>query len=208
MHRNRRRIAEQTMQQHIAEYSEKLAQALRLGAMKEVSVLGDALRDCWERGGTVYLCGNGGSAANAQHIASDLLYGAGLNGDRGLRVEALCGNPATLTCLANETGYDAVYSGQLRVKANAGDILIVLSGTGNSSNVVNALEIGNAKGMKTFAIVGYSGGACKMLAQHAIHFEVNDMQIAEDLQLIIGHMCTQWLCANPVDRRSPAYSRV
>jgi D-sedoheptulose 7-phosphate isomerase len=58
--------------------------------------------------------------------------------------------------------------------------------------------MGNARGMKTFAILGFSGGLCKRIAQHPIHFEIDDMQIAEDLQLIVGHICMQWLCANPI----------
>jgi D-sedoheptulose 7-phosphate isomerase len=65
---------------------------------------------------------------------------------------------------------------------------------------VKALEMGNTKGMKTFAILGFSGGRCKRIAQHVIHFEIDDMQIAEDLQLIVGHICMQWLCANPINR--------
>lgn len=190
------------MQQHITEYSEKLVRALRLGAMAQVPQLAEALRDCWQRGGAVYLCGNGGSAANALHIATDLLYGAGLNSDGGLRVESLSANQAALTCLANDVGYDSIYAEQIRVKANTGDVLIVLSGSGNSPNVVKALETGNARGMHTFAILGYSGGLCKKLAQHPIHFDVDDMQIAEDLQLIVGHMCMQWLCAHPVAHKS------
>ena len=72
-------------------------------------------------------------------------------------------------------------------------MLIVLSGSGNSQNVVKALEVGNDIGMKTFAILGYSGGKCKTLAKYRIHFEIENMQIAEDLQLIVGHMCMQWL---------------
>ena len=80
------------------------------------------------------------------------------------------------------------------MKANKGDVLVVLSGSGNSSNVVRALEMGNSIGMETFSILGYTGGKCKEIAQHKIHFEINDMQIAEDLQLIIGQMITRWLC--------------
>jgi D-sedoheptulose 7-phosphate isomerase len=112
----------------------------------------------------------------------------------GLRIEALPANAAVLTCLANDIGYENIFSEQLRVKANAGDVLVVFSGSGNSPNVVNALEMGNAKGMKTFAVLGYSGGKCKDLAQVPLHFEIDDMQVAEDLQLIIGHMIMQWLC--------------
>jgi D-sedoheptulose 7-phosphate isomerase len=170
-----------------------------MDAMDGVPLLGEALRRCWSEGRTVYLCGNGGSAGNAIHLANDLLYGAGVGHGVGLKVEALSANPAVLTCLANDLGYEHIYSEQLRVKAEAGDVLIVLSGSGNSPNVVKALEIAADKDMTTFAILGYSGGACKALAQHPIHFPIDDMQIAEDLQLVVGHICMQWLCANPPD---------
>lgn len=162
--------------------------------MQVIPQLGEALRNAWLQGKTVYLCGNGGSAGNAVHLANDLIYGAGMQAGLGLRVEALAANPAVLTCLANDLGYDQVYAQQLRVKADEGDVLIVLSGSGNSPNVVKALEVGNALGMVTSAILGFSGGRCKELAQIPIHFPVNDMQIAEDLQLIVGHICMQWLC--------------
>jgi len=203
------------MDSHIQAYSEKLSQALRLPAMRQLPLLGEALREAWKQGRTVYLCGNGGSAGNALHIANDLLYGAGVSNGVGIKVEALSANPAVLTCLANDLGYDSIFAEQLKVKATPGDVLIILSGSGNSLNVVKALEIGNEKGMKTFAILGYSGGLCKEVAQHSIHFEIDDMQIAEDLQLIVGHICMQWLCANPVNgeqievavtESSPAYS--
>jgi D-sedoheptulose 7-phosphate isomerase len=187
------------MQQHIKNYSEKLSLALGLSAMDEIPELGHALRESWMHGRTIYLCGNGGSAGNAIHLANDFFYGAGIRNSGGLRVEALSANPAVLTCLANDIGYDEIYSEQIRIKANPGDVLIVLSGSGNSANVVRALEMGNAKGMRTFAILGFSGGRCKKIAQHSIHFEIDDMQIAEDLQLIVGHICMQWLNANPID---------
>lgn len=188
------------MQKHINTYTEKLSQALRLDAMLQVPLLASALRDAWQAGKSIYLCGNGGSAGNAIHLANDLLYGVGANVGIGMRVEALSANPAVLTCLANDIGYDQIYAEQIRVKGSAGDMLIVFSGSGNSPNVVKALEMGNSKGMNTFAILGYSGGKCKEVAQHPIHFNIDDMQIAEDLQLIVGHMCMQWLCENPIDK--------
>jgi D-sedoheptulose 7-phosphate isomerase len=187
------------MLEHIKNYSEKLSRALALGTVDDIAELGYALRESWKYGRIVYLCGNGGSAGNAVHLANDFFYGAGVSNGGGLKVEALSANPAILTCLANDLGYDEIYAEQIRVKANPGDVLIVLSGSGNSPNVVKALEMGNAKGMKTFAILGFSGGHCKRIAQHPIHFEIDDMQIAEDLQLIVGHMCMQWLNANPIN---------
>jgi D-sedoheptulose 7-phosphate isomerase len=186
------------MQLHIKSYTEKLTQALCLDAMQQVPLLGLALQEAWQARQCIYFCGNGGSAGNAIHLANDLLYGVGIHNGIGMRVEALSANPAVLTCLANDIGYEQIYAEQLRVKANPGDVLIVFSGSGNSPNVVAALEMGNSMGMKTFAVLGYSGGKCKEIAQHPIHFDIDDMQIAEDLQLVVGHMCMQWLCANPI----------
>lgn len=192
-------MTQTSIQQHVKAYSEKLSRALNLSAMNEIATLGEALREAWRLGHSIFLCGNGGSAANAVHIANDFLYGAGIANGGGLKVEALSANAAIITSLANDIGYEQIYAEQLKVKANPGDVLIVLSGSGNSPNVVKALEIGNAKGMKTFAVLGYSGGRCKETAQHSIHFEINDMQISEDLQLVVGHICMQWLYANPIN---------
>jgi D-sedoheptulose 7-phosphate isomerase len=184
--------------QLIQGYSDKLVGALRMDAMGEIPTLAEALREAWKNGRNIYLCGNGGSAGNAIHIANDFIFGAGMKNGVGLRVEALSANAAVLTCLGNDIGYENIFCEQVRVKGDPGDILIVLSGSGNSPNVVKALETANAKGMKTFAILGFAGGKCKDIAQHPIHFEIDDMQIAEDMQLIVGHICMQWLCANPV----------
>jgi len=171
-----------------------LTHALELDAMQQISVLAEALLEVWREGRSIYLCGNGGSAGNAIHLANDFIYGAGLKNEGGLRAEALSAHAAVLTCLGNDLGYDSIYSEQIRIKGDPGDVLIVLSGSGNSANVVKAIETANELRMKTFAIVGFTGGRCKKLAQYPIHFEVDDMQIAEDLQLIVGHICMQWLC--------------
>jgi D-sedoheptulose 7-phosphate isomerase len=177
-------------------YVSRLAAALAMPAIEQVEVLARSFEEAWSSKHTIYLCGNGGSAGNAIHLANDFTYGAGVKRGIGLRVEALSANAAVLTCLANDIGYENIFSEQLRVKANPGDVLVVFSGSGNSPNVVNALKMGNDLGMTTFAILGYSGGKCKELAQHPIHFAVDDMQIAEDLQLIIGHMVMQYLYEN------------
>lgn len=191
------------MQSHIRIYATKLQQALEMHTMKLIEQLGLALLSAWKLKKNVYLCGNGGSAGNAIHLANDLIYGAGMKAGGGIRAEALSANPAVLTCLGNDLGYDEIYAQQLRVKASPGDILIALSGSGNSPNIVKALKVGNEIGMKTFAILAYSGGICKDLAQVPLHFPVDDMQIAEDLQLIVGHICMQWLCEETAKEVKP-----
>jgi D-sedoheptulose 7-phosphate isomerase len=106
-------------------------------------------------------------------------------------------NSALVTCLANDVGYERVFAAQLAVHGHESDLLIALSGSGNSPNILYALEQARIMGVRSFAILGYSGGKAKALADVAIHFPVDDMQISEDLQLIVGHMIMQWLRRNP-----------
>jgi D-sedoheptulose 7-phosphate isomerase len=176
-----------------ASYSERLQTVLKSSDWSSVANLADSMLDCWKKGGQVFLCGNGGSAGNAIHLANDFLYGIAKKSGAGLRVTALSANSAVITCLANDIGYDAIYAEQIAVLASPGDILIVLSGSGNSPNIVNSLIKAKELGVKSCAILGYSGGKCKDLADIPIHFNVDDMQIAEDLQLIVGHMLMQFL---------------
>ena len=181
------------MQEQIKNYMNKLTLAMSVKPMQDIQILAEALLVAWREDRNIYLCGNGGSAGNAIHLANDFIYGTGVKNGKGLRVEALSANAAVLTCLANDVGYENIFSEQIRVKGNPDDVLVVLSGSGNSPNIIEAIKIGNAIGMKTFALLGYSGGQCKELVQNPIHFEVDDMQIAEDLQLIVGHLCMKWL---------------
>ena len=164
------------------------------------------LNDAWVNQRQVFLCGNGGSAANALHIANDMHYGIGACGPLiipGMRVEALPANTGIITCLANDTGYENIYSNQLKVRANQDDVLIALSGSGNSGNIVNAIKTARDLGMRSVAILAFDGGQCKELADLSIHFPINDMQLAEDTQLIIGHLCMQWLNSHKPNQIKP-----
>ena len=147
----------------------------------------------------MFFAGNGGSGGNANHLANDFLYALSKTPGSGLRVHSLSANPSVITCLANDEGYDQVFSLQLAVLARKGDVLIVLSGSGNSPNIVKALEEAKAIGMTSYAMLGFSGGKAKALADVPIHFAIDDMQIAEDAQMIVGHMMMQWLYAQRGD---------
>jgi len=177
----------------IQAYQAALSQQIAALDVDAIELLGQRLLECCNTRGQVFICGNGGSAGNAIHLANDFLYGIDPSGERSLKVEALPANSSVLTCLGNDIGYDKIFSHQLKVKANHGDVLIVLSGSGNSPNIIRALEQAKASAMISFAILGYDGGTAKSLADHAIHSDINDMQIAEDLQLIIGHMLMQFM---------------
>lgn len=179
------------------EYAQRLSGVLAAADWSPVEMLARDLQTCWGRGGQFFLCGNGGSAGNALHLANDFLYGIAKDRGPGMKVNALSANPAVLTCLANDTGYENIFSQQLAALGVTDDILLALSGSGNSANILRALEQARRMGIKSYAVLGYSGGRAKALADVAIHFSVHDMQISEDLQLIVGHAIMQWLFVNP-----------
>lgn len=157
-----------------------------------VGHLARELKGCWSSGRRVFLCGNGGSAANAIHIANDLVYASAPCG-KGIKAIALPANIAIITCIANDIDYADIFAYQIATQGDAGDILIALSGSGNSENIVRAIKQSNIMGIKSFAVLGFDGGISKDLADVPIHFPIDDMQIAEDLQLIVGHMVMQQL---------------
>jgi len=180
-------------QAHFRSYGTRLARVIEKLDCASLAELAAELKGCWREKRRVFIAGNGGSAGNAVHLANDFLYAMSKRPGSGLCVEALPANPAVLTCLANDEGYDSIFALQLAVQARAGDVLIVFSGSGNSPNILKALTEAKRIGLTTYALLGYSGGAAKGLADNTIHFEIDDMQIAEDMQLITGHMLVQWL---------------
>lgn len=192
-----------SVESHISDYSNRLQAILSATDWSPVAKLAEEMMKCWKNQQQVFLCGNGGSAGNAIHLANDFLYGIAKKIGAGLKINALPANSAVLTCLANDIGYEHIYAEQIAVLSNPGDLLIALSGSGNSKNIINAIEQANKMGVVTAAILGFSGGVCKTISSIPIHFPVNDMQIAEDLQLIVGHMLMQWMYENrAVDQAS------
>jgi D-sedoheptulose 7-phosphate isomerase len=178
------------------DYVTRLKQALELLPAEPLEALAESLMHAWATRKQVFIFGNGGSAGNAVHLANDFLYGISKQLGHALRVTALPANSAVVTCLANDEGYDGIFFRQLAVLAEPGDVAIAFSGSGNSPNILRALEYCSENGIKSFAVLGYSGGKAKSLTNHAIHIPVNDMQISEDLQLVVGHLMMQWLYAH------------
>jgi D-sedoheptulose 7-phosphate isomerase len=184
------------MEAGFADYANRLSHVLQTSDWSGVAKLAKDMKRAWDNGNQVFFCGNGGSAGNAVHLANDFIYGVAKRTGGGIRAVALSANTAVMTCLANDVGYDHIYSEQLAVLANEGDVLITLSGSGNSPNILQVLEQAKIKKVRSYAILGYSGGKALAMADVAIHFPVNDMQIAEDMQLVVGHMLMQWLYDN------------
>ena len=176
-----------------SDYSKRLADTLDEVNWTSVLRLSKELLATKIRGSRVFLCGNGGSAANANHIANDLVYAVTEHTGSGFDAVSLAANSAVLTCLANDVGYENIFSEQLAVSGRENDLLLVLSGSGSSENIINALIMAKKLKMRTAAILGFDGGKCKKITDFAVHVDVNDMQISEDIQLVVGHMIMKWL---------------
>lgn len=182
-------------------YSIRLTASLQLLPSKNIESFFEEVLSVWYKNAQIFICGNGGSGANALHIANDLFYGITKGAGKGIKVHALTANQSIITCLANDISYNEIFSQQLDVLANPGDLLIVLSGSGNSPNILAALEKAKTLNMTSCAILGYSGGAALDLSDIPIHVPVDDMQISEDIQIIVCHALTQWLREKNINRK-------
>jgi D-sedoheptulose 7-phosphate isomerase len=153
----------------------------------------DALYRAFERGRKIFLCGNGGSAANASHFGQDLAKGtlSSMSAKRRMKVIPLTDNVGFITALANDEGYDSIFEQQLRNLAEPGDVLVAISGSGNSPNVLRAVEYAKSLGMTTIGVTGYDGGKLRTLADESVHVDIMDMGMCEALHGVVFHaaMC-------------------
>lgn len=172
----------------VQNYLENLSRVAQSVLPKSVQLMLQELERVELESATIFLCGNGGSGANALHIENDISVGIHKFTGRRLSVETLGSNIAVLGAISNDYSYEEVFSRQLALKSRPGDLLIAFSGSGNSPNILKVLEEAKKIGVRTCAVLGFNGGAAKALADVPIHFPIDDMQISEDLQLILGHL--------------------
>ena len=138
---------------------------------------------------TVFVIGNGGSASNASHLANDLVKGTLKSMDQKKRLKALAltDNLALMTAFANDEGYDTIFELQLRTFAKPDDLVIAISGSGNSPNVIRAIEWANNNGLHTIGVTGFGGGKLKQIAKTSVHVPLNDMCTSESVHSVIFH---------------------
>jgi D-sedoheptulose 7-phosphate isomerase len=160
----------------------------------QIEKLADLIHACWQEGRFVFICGNGGSGSNASHFCEDIGKGtlklpADLSNDakKRFRVLSLTDNTPYILAWGNDEGFDRVFVEQLRNLASPGDLLIAISGSGNSKNVLAAVEWANRNGLSTFGCTGFSGGKLRELAQKTLHVPLDDMGIVETLHLAAFH---------------------
>lgn len=171
----------------VEKYSKDLIRQIENISLDKIKNLTTMIYDCYKYKKQVFLVGNGGSGSNANHIANDFIYPVSKSFGVGVKMHSLVANPGVITCIGNDEGYENIFSYQLAVLAEAGDLLIVLSGSGNSTNIVRCIEVANNMGVKTFSLLGFDGGKCLNKSDQFIHFDTNDMQVCEDMQMFVAN---------------------
>ena len=178
-------------------YLSSVARALASVSEEEVAALAQLLLEARRRRGTLYLLGNGGSAATASHAASDLAKTATPPGARPLRAVNLADNVALLTAWANDTCYEDVFAAQIEQTVRAGDIVLGLSGSGDSENVLRAMEAGRRRGATAIGLAGFAGGRLRQVADRCLVVEADWHGVIEDVHLSIMHALTEALRRDP-----------
>jgi D-sedoheptulose 7-phosphate isomerase len=170
-------------------YKKMMSEVVETVDEKEINDLMDMLVDAYKNDRFVFVIGNGGSAANASHLAQDLAKGTRKSADQKRRLKALSltDNTPFMTAQGNDEGYDSIFEQQLRTFAGNGDYVIAISGSGNSPNIIKAIEWANNNGLKTIGVTGYDGGKLRKMAHHTVHVPLNEMCTAESVHSIIFH---------------------
>jgi D-sedoheptulose 7-phosphate isomerase len=172
-------------------YFDKVASTLKKIDQDVLNNLVKVIMDCRDRGNTIYIFGNGGSAATASHVAGDFMKGISYQLEKRFRVICLSDNIPGTSAISNDLTYDEVFIEPLKSYMDKDDVVIGISGSGNSVNVIRAMEYARESGALTVAMVGYKGGKIKDIADIVVHVPVDDMEVAEDIHLIIFHAIKQ-----------------
>ena len=177
----------------VRSFLERVGQELLRINPAEVKALADALHDCYQNRRIAFLCGNGGSGSNCSHFCEDLGKGTLRREDfendkkKRLRILSLTDNTPYILAWANDEGFDRVFVEQLKNLAGPGDLLIAISGSGNSPNILRAVEWANRHGLHTFGCTGFNGGRLRSLAGQGLHVPLDDMGIVESIHLTAFH---------------------
>jgi D-sedoheptulose 7-phosphate isomerase len=177
-----------------ASYMEYLSGILKSISVEEIEQFIKTLLDAREKAATVYFIGNGGSASTASHFANDLSIGTN-SYDKPFRVISLTDNNSIITALANDYGYEEVFSRQLAVLGKSGDVLVGISASGNSVNLLRAFEQAKAMNIKTVALTAFDGGFMRKAADESVHVPTDNKEYgpAEDAHMVLDHLVGAYL---------------
>lgn len=172
----------------IQNYIDGLGDCLKELLQQNVAEIADIIFDAYKKGKQIFIMGNGGSATTASHFANDLKLGTAVESKARVRVTSLTDNIAVISALANDIGYSSIFAEQLVGQLNEGDVVIGISASGNSPNVLKAIEFGRSKGAITVGFTGFSGGKLKELTHKCIILSSRDYGQVEDTHLCLAHM--------------------
>ncbi len=178
----------------LASYIKREKRVLDALDLENVSHVMNFLVDKAREGARFFVCGNGGSSATASHFVCDFSKGIQEATSIPFKMMCLSDNTPMATAISNDIDYDHIFSCQLKLLAESGDVLILISGSGNSRNVCLASEEAKALGVFTVALTGYDGGKLGQMVDYHLHVPVDDMQIAEDIHMVLDHMMMSVLC--------------
>ena len=181
----------------INNYFKELKETIDKISVEDIKRVTDILYKAYKRDKQIFIIGNGGSASTASHFACDLSKGTLQRiydeKEKRFRVISLTDNVAHLTALANDLDYNDVFSQQLRNLVNPGDIVVAISGSGNSKNILNAVDSASKSGATTIGFLGFDGGKLKEKVDHYIHVPSNHYGRIEDLHLVLAHLISSYL---------------
>lgn len=179
----------------ISSYFDKLKSTIDLISKENLNTLMNLLENARNEEKTIFIMGNGGSAATASHYVCDFNKGISLNQDKKYRFICLNDNIPSMMAYGNDLSYEDIFLYPLQTYFKPGDVVIGISGSGNSMNVVKALEYANENGGVSIGLTGYDGGIVKKITNYGVHIPVNDMQITEDLHMVLDH-CMMKILSN------------
>jgi len=174
--------------EEIKSYINKEIEVLKALDVSSINAVMTAIVDAYNKDSNIYIFGNGGSAATASHFQNDFNKGLSENLEKKFNFVCLNDNIATVMAIANDLGYENIFEYQLKGKLKQNDLVIAISGSGNSENVIKAIEYAKQQNVKTIGITGYDGGKLAKMVDISFNVPVNDMQIAEDVHMILDHL--------------------
>ena len=171
------------------DYLDRVCREIQRLEMSQIERLSELIEEAYHAGRFVFICGNGGSGANASHLCEDLAKCTlrDFENQKRLKVLSLTDNTAGIMAWANDEGFDRSFVEQLKNLASPGDLLLAISGSGNSPNVLKAVEWANKNGLTTVGVTGFGGGKLKPLAHYNVHAGIDDMGIVESLHQVVFH---------------------
>jgi len=180
--------AKMTKGDYFKKYTSKINTSLASVSPKRITEAIEIILQCADKGGTIWIIGNGGSASTASHFATDLSRSTSTSGEP-LRGISLCDNAGLITAIGNDFSFEDIYVKQLSNLAKKDDLLITISASGNSSNLINAIKYAKTNSIKTLGLTGFNGGKIQALSDFSIHVQTNigDYGVAEDSHSIICH---------------------